>query len=70
MELSVFRLAELVLRAAIRLQPHDPVSWTYLGLVMEVINHYTYYRAYIFNFDPDPGSAIDKNGFGLLNQKL
>ncbi|XP_023330111.1 tetratricopeptide repeat protein 7B [Eurytemora carolleeae] len=23
------RLAELVLRAAIRLQPHDPVSWTY-----------------------------------------
>jgi hypothetical protein len=41
----VFRLAELVLRAAIRLQPHDPVSWTYLGLVMEVINDYIYYSA-------------------------
>ena len=31
------RLAELALRAAIRLDPHSHVSWFNLGLVMEVI---------------------------------
>ena len=30
------RLAELALRAAIRLDPHSHVSWFNLGLVMEV----------------------------------
>jgi len=29
------RLAETALRSAIRLHPHDPVSWSNLGLVME-----------------------------------
>ena len=32
------RLAELALRAAIRLDPHSHVSWFNLGLVMEVIS--------------------------------
>ncbi len=33
------RLAEQALRAAIRMNPQDPVSWTYLGMVMEVRPH-------------------------------
>lgn len=36
LELGSPRLAEMTLRAAIRLDPNSPVSWYNLGLVMEV----------------------------------
>jgi len=38
LQLGSSRLAERSLRSAIRLNPYDHVSWTYLGLVMETLD--------------------------------
>jgi len=37
LQLGSPRLAEMTLRYAIRLHAHDPVSWSYLGVVMETL---------------------------------